>query len=98
LAVTPVSAVTAQLSGDAHLSNFGVFGTPERQMVFDINDFDETPGPWEWDVKRMAASFEVLGRHRGFGPDERRQVVSGGGRVPPANASSRRTGHLSRLV
>jgi uncharacterized protein (DUF2252 family) len=76
LAVTPVSGVTVQLCGDAHLSNFGVFGTPERQMIFDINDFDETlPGPWEWDVKRMAASFEVLGRHRGFSRDQRRQVV-----------------------
>ena len=54
-----------QLCGDAHLSNFGVFATPERQLVFDINDFDETlPGPWEWDVKRLAASFAVAGRGR----------------------------------
>src|SRR5215510_15862784 len=60
LAASPVSGITVQLCGDAHLSNFGVFGTPERQLIFDINDFDETlPGPWEWDVKRMAASFEV---------------------------------------
>ena len=67
LAPTPVSGITVQLCGDAHLSNFGVFGTPERQLIFDINDFDETlPGPWEWDVKRMAASFEIMGRFRGF--------------------------------
>ena len=67
LAATPRSGVTVQLCGDAHLSNFGLFGTPERQMLFDINDFDETlPGPWEWDVKRLAASFEVMGRDRGF--------------------------------
>src|SRR5579863_9349254 len=72
LADTPVSGVTVQVCGDAHLSNFGLFGTPERQMIFDINDFDETlPGPWEWDVKRMAASFEVMGRDRGFPPETR---------------------------
>ena len=62
LAGTPVSGITTQICGDAHLSNFGVFGTPERRLVFDMNDFDETlPGPWEWDVKRLAASFEVAG-------------------------------------
>ncbi len=76
LATTPDSGVTVQLCGDAHLSNFGLFGTPERQMLFDINDFDETlPGPWEWDVKRLAASFEVMGRHRGFKAADRRSVV-----------------------
>jgi len=79
LAANPVSGVTVQLCGDAHLSNFGLFGTPERRMIFDINDFDETlPGPWEWDVKRMAASFEVLGRDRGFSADNRRAVVAAG--------------------
>ena len=79
LAPTPVSGITVQLCGDAHLSNFGVFGTPERQLIFDINDFDETlPGPWEWDVKRMAASFEVMGRFRGFSPDDRRAIVVAG--------------------
>ncbi|HYA49942.1 MAG TPA: DUF2252 family protein, partial [Streptosporangiaceae bacterium] len=79
LAATPRSGVTVQLCGDAHLSNFGLFGTPERKMLFDINDFDETlPGPWEWDVKRMAASFEVMGRHRGFSPADRRDVVIAG--------------------
>jgi uncharacterized protein (DUF2252 family) len=76
LASSPDSGITVQLCGDAHLSNFGLFGTPERQMIFDINDFDETlPGPWEWDVKRMAASFEVMGRHQGFRASERRDVV-----------------------
>jgi len=76
LATTAVSGVNVQLCGDAHLSNFGVFASPERQMLFDINDFDETlPGPWEWDVKRLAASFEVLGRERGFDPADRRAIV-----------------------
>jgi len=76
LSDTPLSGVTVQLCGDAHLSNFGVFGTPERKMIFDINDFDETlPGPWEWDVKRLAASFEIMGRYRGFSGADRRMVV-----------------------
>ena len=79
LAVTPVTGVTVQLCGDAHLSNFGLFGTPERQMLFDINDFDETlPGPWEWDVKRLAASFEIMGRDRSFSRADRRAVVMAG--------------------
>ncbi len=79
LAATPVSGVTVQLCGDAHLSNFGLFGSPERKMIFDINDFDETlPGPWEWDVKRLAASFEIMGRDRGFAPDDRRAIVMAG--------------------
>jgi uncharacterized protein (DUF2252 family) len=77
LASTPTSGINVQLCGDAHLSNFGVFGTPERDMIFDINDFDETlPGPWEWDVKRLAASFEICGRHRGFSPQECRDVAA----------------------
>jgi uncharacterized protein (DUF2252 family) len=79
LAATPRSGVTVQLCGDAHLSNFGLFGTPERQMLFDINDFDETlPGPWEWDVKRLAASFEIMGRDRGFAAADRRAIVMAG--------------------
>jgi uncharacterized protein (DUF2252 family) len=79
LAATPSSGVTVQLCGDAHLSNFGLFGSPERQMLFDINDFDETlPGPWEWDVKRLATSFEVMGRDRGFSAADRRAVVVAG--------------------
>jgi uncharacterized protein (DUF2252 family) len=76
LAQTPRSGITVQLCGDAHLANFGVFGSPERQLVFDINDFDETlPGPWEWDVKRLAASFEIAGRDLGFSRADRRVVV-----------------------
>ena len=79
LAATPRSGLNAQICGDAHLSNFGVFASPERQLMFDINDFDETlPGPWEWDVKRLAASFEIAGRNRGFAADERRQIVLAG--------------------
>src|SRR6202161_780072 len=79
LAVTPQSGISVQLCGDAHLSNFGLFGSPERRMLFDINDFDETlPGPWEWDVKRLAASFEIMGRDRGFPPADRRAIVMAG--------------------
>ena len=67
LAITPTTGARAQLCGDAHLSNFGVFGTPERDQVFDINDFDETlPGPWEWDVKRLATSLILVGRYNRF--------------------------------
>jgi hypothetical protein len=76
LANTPNSGVRVQLCGDAHLPNFGVFGTPERQISFDINDFDETlPGPWEWDVKRLAASCEIMGRYRGYSRTDRRAIV-----------------------
>jgi uncharacterized protein (DUF2252 family) len=79
LDATPRSGLRVQICGDAHLSNFGVFASPERQLMFDINDFDETlPGPWEWDVKRLAASFEIAGRDRGFSPQERRTVVAAG--------------------
>src|SRR5215468_12046895 len=66
LAPTPVAGLQAQLCGDAHLSNFGVFASPERRLVFDLNDFDETlPGPFEYDVKRMAASFMIAARNNG---------------------------------
>jgi uncharacterized protein (DUF2252 family) len=76
LATTARSGLQVQLCGDAHLSNFGAFASPERQLVFDVNDFDETlPGPWEWDVKRLAASFSVAGRERGFDGTERRRIV-----------------------
>jgi uncharacterized protein (DUF2252 family) len=78
LATTPTSGLRAQLCGDAHLSNFGAFAAPDRRLVFDLNDFDETlPGPWEWDVKRLAASFAIGGRERGFGAKQRRSIVSG---------------------
>ena len=67
LADGPRTGLQAQLCGDAHLSNFGIFAAPDRRLVFSINDFDETlPGPFEWDVKRLAASFAVAGRDRGF--------------------------------
>jgi uncharacterized protein (DUF2252 family) len=77
LASTPRSGFHAQLCGDAHLSNFGGFASPERDLVFDVNDFDETlPGPWEWDVKRLAASVAIAGRERGFTAKQRREAVA----------------------
>ncbi len=77
LATTPVSGLAVQACGDAHLSNFGIFGSAERRLVFDVNDFDETlPGPWEWDVKRLAASLEVAGRDNGFTAKQRRDTVT----------------------
>ena len=76
LAKTPVSGIQAQICGDAHLSNFGGFASPERRQVFDINDFDETlAGPWEWDVKRLAASVVIGGRQNGYTAKESRQAV-----------------------
>ena len=64
-----------QLCGDAHLSNFGVFAAPDRRLVFSLNDFDETlPGPFEWDVKRLVASFAVAGRDRGFDAKQRETI------------------------
>ena len=76
LAKTPESGLRVQACGDAHLSNFGVFAAPDRSLVLDVNDFDETlPGPWEWDVKRLAASFAIAGRDRDFTPKETRAAV-----------------------
>ena len=100
LALTPQSGISVQLCGDAHLSNFGLFGTPERRMLFDINDFDETlPGPWEWDVKRLAASFEIMGRDRGFTPSDRRAIVMAGvGEYRNRDAAGRGDGNSERLV
>src|SRR4051812_47983821 len=73
LASTPRAGLRTQLCGDAHLSNVGGYASPERSLVFDLNDFDETlPGPFEWDVKRLAASFEIAGRNREFSAAERR--------------------------
>jgi len=88
LSRTPTSGIRVQACGDAHLLNFGVYKTPERSLVFDINDFDETlPGPWEWDVKRLAASLVVAGRERGFGHKQRAAaVLSGVGRYRTAMA------------
>jgi uncharacterized protein (DUF2252 family) len=76
LAGTPRTGFTVQACGDAHLANFGLFASPERNLVFDINDFDETlPGPWEWDVKRLATSLEIAGRDNDFSAKERRAIV-----------------------
>jgi uncharacterized protein (DUF2252 family) len=76
LSGTPVSGLRAQLCGDAHVANFGAFASPERRLVFDVNDFDETlPGPFEWDVKRLAASLAIAGRGNGFTAKARRQIV-----------------------
>ena len=76
LAATPATGLIVQACGDAHLSNFGLFGSPERKLVFDVNDFDESlPAPWEWDVKRLAASLEVAARENGFSDKDRRKIV-----------------------
>jgi len=80
LAAHPHTGLRVQLCGDAHLSNFGVFAAPDRRLVFDCNDFDETlPGPFEWDVKRLAASVAIAGRERGFGRGERRRALEATG-------------------
>ena len=76
LANTPTAGLVAQLCGDAHLSNFGVFASPERKLLFDLNDFDETlPGPFEYDVKRMAASFTIAARNNGFSKADTRAAT-----------------------
>src|SRR5262245_42802832 len=78
LAATPHMGLRVQLCGDAHLPNFGGFASPERELVFDVNDFDETlPGPFEWDVKRLAASVEIACRERGLDDRARRAAVMG---------------------
>jgi uncharacterized protein (DUF2252 family) len=82
LAAGPWSGIQVQACGDAHLSNFGFFGSPERHLFFDVNDFDETaPGPWEWDVKRLAASFEIAGREHEFSERRRRSIVQSSARA-----------------
>ncbi len=76
LAATPASGLRVQACGDAHLSNFGAFAAPDRRLVFDLNDFDESlPGPWEWDVKRLAASFAIAGRENGLKRKQRGEIV-----------------------
>ena len=78
LAGTPTAGLQVQLCGDAHLSNFGVFASPERRLLFDLNDFDKTlPGPFEYDVKRMAASFTIAGRNNGFAKADTRAATLG---------------------
>ena len=79
LATTPTSGLRVQLCGDAHLANFGAFASPSRRLLFDVNDFDETlPGPFEWDVKRLAASLAVAGRENGFSAKARRKIILAG--------------------
>src|SRR5476649_961147 len=76
LSETPTSGIRTQVGGDCHLMNFGEFGTPERNLIFDINDFDETlPGPWEWDLKRLVASVMVAGRNRNFSEGNNKKAV-----------------------
>ena len=76
LATTPVTGIQVQVCGDAHLNNFGIYATPERNQVFDVNDFDETLlGPWEWDIKRLSASIVLGGRTNGFPAATNRQAV-----------------------
>src|SRR5207244_1216132 len=78
LASSPWAGLRAQLSGDAHLLNFGGYASPERDLAFDLSDFDETlAGPFEWDVKRLATSFEIAGRHRNFSDADRASMVAG---------------------
>src|SRR5271169_2250506 len=96
LATTPVSGLAVQACGDAHLSNFGIFGSAERRLVFDVNDFDETlPGPWEWDVKRLEASLEVAARANGFAGKDRRQIVAGS--VARYRQAMREFAHMTNL-
>jgi len=76
LASTPQVGLQTQICGDAHLANFGAYASPERRMIFDLNDFDETlPGPWEWDLKRLVASLVVAGRHNGYSAADRKSIV-----------------------
>ncbi len=76
LATTPVTGLKVQTCGDAHLANFGLYASPERELVFDLNDFDETlEGPWEWDVKRLAVSFTIAARHNGLDKSDARKVT-----------------------
>ena len=97
---TPVTGLTVQACGDAHVANFGTFATPERNVVFDINDFDETDrGPWEWDVKRLATSLHVVAREHGFRRSQRDQVVLEAVRVYREYVDQyRRDAHARRLV
>jgi uncharacterized protein (DUF2252 family) len=96
LAPTPRAGIRAQLCGDAHLSNFGGFASPERQLVFDLNDFDETlPGPFEWDVKRLATSFEIATRNRNMKTAARRAAVLAS--VGAYRESMRRFAEMSNL-
>ena len=97
---TPRAGLTVQLCGDAHLSNFGLFASPERALLFDLNDFDETlPGPFEYDVKRMSASFTIAGRNNGFSKAETRAATIGvRSGLPGGDGRLRADGHDGYLV
>jgi uncharacterized protein (DUF2252 family) len=97
---TPDAGLTAQLCGDAHLSNFGVFASPERTLLFDLNDFDETlPGPFEYDVKRMAASFTIAARNNGFTKADAHEATLRSVQSPiAAHGRVRADGHDGHLV
>jgi uncharacterized protein (DUF2252 family) len=97
LASTSLSGLRVQACGDAHLLNFGIYATPERRLVFDVNDFDETlPAPFEWDVKRLAASVVVAGRTRGFAPRACEAAVRAPGRGRPPRADAKGAGSQAR--
>ena len=100
LAETPQSGLRVQLCGDAHLSNFGGFASPSRELVFDINDFDETArGPWEWDLKRLAASIAIAGRDAQRGARGAARSGGGGGSlVPRGNEAFRDDAQLGAVV
>ena len=100
LAATPRSGFNVQCCGDAHLSNFGVFASPERRLVFDINDFDETlPGPWEWDVKRLAVSMLIAARDNRYRvKDQQRIVMETLGQYRNAMRRVRLNGQPGRVV
>src|SRR5262245_40220279 len=98
LATTPVTGVQVQATGDAHVGNFGTFASPERKLIFDINDFDETaPGPWEWDVKRLCASLHVVARQRGFTRDMCDDVVLAAAREYRRRVADYATWHMLDL-
>ena len=100
LSETPRTDIIVQASGDAHLSNFGIYASPERNIVFDSNDFDETlPAPWEWDVKRLAASVVIAGRSNGFSRSQNRDATMATVRViPGVDGALRRHAVDRRLV
>ena len=99
LADAPRTGLHVQLCGDAHLSNFGAFASPDRRLVFGVNDFDETlPGPFEWDLKRLVASFAVAGRDRGFNAKQRQTINRAVTGLPAGDEELRRHGHPRAVV
>src|SRR5262249_16510248 len=81
LATTPITGITVQACGDCHLSNFGFFASPERELIFDLNDFDETlPGPWEWDIERLVASLAIAAQSNGLSDAKARDMAAAAAR------------------